>query len=141
MQDPTFRAPLPTPDGNTPARTPMMSDVHLGDWQTAPVVVKGWVYPLTWLALVVLPIAMIAVLFMPQQSSAERFGLFVLYAALFGFQLWINRGIKKGTPAIWTVQMILSILGLVGFPIGTLIHGYILSQWFKPETKAWFGRS
>ncbi|MBV9867085.1 MAG: hypothetical protein JO316_17155 [Abitibacteriaceae bacterium] len=63
------------------------------------------------------------------------------YGLLLAVDIWLNRALKQGTPAAWTVQIVLSALGLCGFPIGTLIHGYILSQWFSPETKAWFGLS
>lgn len=138
MHDPAYRPPIPTPDGNTPPLVPLMN-VNRGDWQTAPPIVKSWVYPLSWLALVVLPLMMISALYM-EVSQTERNIVFLIYAAFFLVVLWINRGIKKGARSVWAVQMILSVVGLLGFPIGTLIHGWILSQWFKPDVKAWFGR-
>ena len=61
------------------------------------------------------------------------------YSLLFPFYIWLLVGLKRGTKAAYYVQMILSIVGLIGFPIGTLINGYILATWFRPETKAWFG--
>ena len=142
MQDPTFRPPIPTPDGNTPPIAPLIN-VSRGDWQTAPLVVKSWAYILTWLGLIFTPIAMVIVFSTSrsQESTSTKLGMFTFYVLLFAFLWWLNRAIKSGKPVAWTVQIILSILGLLAFPLGTLIHGYILSQWFKPETKAWFGHS
>ena len=111
------------------------------DWKSAPPIVKGWAYPLTWLGIIILPLIIIAAIagVGDNQSTFERIAAAGLYSVLLAVDIWLNRALKKGTSAAWTVQMIISILGLCGFPVGTLIHGYILSQWFKPETKAWFG--
>jgi hypothetical protein len=95
------------------------------------------------LAIVVFPILVLVSLMggdSDASSPAERVILAAIYALFFGGAIWLNRALKKGAPAAWVVQIIWSALGLLGFPLGTLIHGYILSQWFKPETKAWFGK-
>jgi hypothetical protein len=121
-----------------------------GDWASAPKIVKGWAYPLTWLGIVVLPIVMGLALFGGGDArTAERIGaaggpqgmvVAIIYGALWAYTIWLNRSLKKGAPAAWAGQIALSALGLLGFPVGTIIHGYILSQWFKPEVKAWFGQ-
>lgn len=128
----------PIPD---PFQTTTALPVIARDWQSAPPIVKGWAYPLTWLGIVVFPLLIIAVLATGgnSQSPAEGIAAAVVYGVFFVVTIWLNRALKKGTAVAWTVQIILSVLGLCGFPVGTLIHGYILSQWFKPETKAWFG--
>jgi hypothetical protein len=110
------------------------------EWRNAPPIVKGWAYPLTWLAIVVFPILIAVVLVNGDLEAAGRLFLGGLYSCLFVLSIWLNRALKRGLSAAWVVQLVMSVLGLLGFPIGTLIHGYILSQWFKPETKAWFGQ-
>jgi len=123
-------------DFNLPPRIP-----ERRDWQSAPKVVTGWAYQLTWLAMVVTAMGVIFVPLADQMSPAEKFVGVLFYAVLLGLNVWLNRALKRGLPAAWRTQVALSTLGLVGFPLGTLIHGYILSQWFKPETKDWFGVS
>lgn len=45
--------PIPTPDGNfSPVPRPE-TIMDRSDWKTAPVIVKGWAYPLTWLLMVI----------------------------------------------------------------------------------------
>lgn len=144
MQPPYSSPPIPTPDGRD--YSPPVSTVR-GDWASAPKIVKGWAYPLTWLGIIVLPFVMAALFFadsnsrLGAESGLERILLLGFYIVLFGFDIWLNRALKAGAPAAWPAQIAASCLGLLGFPLGTLIHGYVLSQWFKPETKAWFGRS
>src|ERR1043165_8488816 len=118
---------------NSPPRVPVPRD-----WQSAPKIVKGWSYQLSWLAIVVAVLGIVLVPLGGQLSPAERLGGVIFYAVLLALYVWLNRALKNGVPAAWTAQMILSILGLIAFPLGTLIHGYILSQWFKPENRAWF---
>ncbi|HEX8236489.1 MAG TPA: hypothetical protein VF600_11070 [Abditibacteriaceae bacterium] len=138
MQTPTNHPPIPTPDGSyVPA--PALSSG--GDWKAAPKIVKNWAYQLTWLAIVLLPIVVIAAVFTSPMPAGEAAGLILFYSVLWAVNIWLNRSLKKGAPAAWVTQIVISVLGLLAFPIGTLIHGYVLSQWFKPETKAWFGRS
>jgi hypothetical protein len=64
--------------------------------------------------------------------------LFV-YALFFPLYIWLLIGLKRGTKAAYYVQLLVAILGLTAFPVGTLINGYILFKWFRPETRAWFG--
>lgn len=147
--------PIPTPDGNIP---PSQNSTPFGsrsDWQNAPSVVRGWAYPLTWLGIVVLPIVGIATLALVGRTGGAGVLMLLFLAALFAANVWLNRNLKKGVAAAWVVQTVLSgfivlssaltLLSRGGNPVGGLIgaaiHAYILSQWFKPETKAWFGRS
>ena len=133
--------PIPTPDGNlSPVQRPDLV-INRSDWKSAPPIVRGWAYPLTWLNIVATPVIMLASFADGNSVSAEKISLSVFLGLLFIFVVWLNRVLKKGAPAAWNGQIVLSIIGLFGFPVGTLINVYILSQWFKPETKAWFGRS
>jgi uncharacterized membrane protein YeaQ/YmgE (transglycosylase-associated protein family) len=141
MQNQPFQQPnqppLPTPDGYLP---PVVSIQTGGDWKSAPKIVKNWAYQLTWVVLFFLTIGLLAGLFSVWESAGEKvFGVVFtgLIAALF---LWLGRALKNGAPAAWTVQIIVSVIGLLFFPFWTLVNIYVLSQWFKPETKAWFGK-
>ncbi len=146
--------PIPTPDGNIP---PSQNSTPFGsrsDWQNAPSVVRGWAYPLTWLGIVVLPIVGIATLALVGRTGGAGVLMLLFLAALFAADVYLNRNFKKGTPAAWIVQIVKSSISIISLPINLLSHGnlipvmigfalhtYILSQWLKPEVKAWFGRS
>ncbi len=138
MESP-HRPPIASPDGNV-VPLPLVPTAR-GDWKTAPKIVRSWAYQLTWLGIVILPFIIFGALFSARSMGSERITIAVLYAILLAVDIWLNRALKKGAAAAWTVQIILSCLGLLAFPLGTAIHAYILSQWFKPETKAWFGQS
>jgi hypothetical protein len=62
-----------------------------------------------------------------------------LYGAFLAIYIWLFGALKQGNPAAWRAQRALAFLGLIGFPLGTIIYIYLLSKWSKPETKAWFG--
>lgn len=80
-------------------------------------------------------------LFMTKGSQGDIGSSVILwiYALFFPLYAWLLFGLKRGLKGAYYTQMIVSIVGLIGFPIGTLINGYILYKWFRPETKAWFG--
>ncbi len=133
--------PIPTPDGNLSPFQPRDGNVVRGDWKTAPDIVRRGTYLLTWLNIVFTPLIILITFAGDKNSMDEKIGVLVLLAIVFVASIWLNRATKKGTPAAWTVQIIFSVIGLLGFPLGTIIHAYVLFNWFKPETKAWFGRS
>jgi hypothetical protein len=135
-----MQSPIPSPDGNVRAPEPVTSNVVRGDWKSTPIVIRGWAYPLTWLYIGLFVLAFIAGL-MSKDSASEKIGGLVIISLILAVFIWLNRALRLGTSAAWTVQLVASVVGLLAFPLGTLIHGYILSQWFKPETKAWFGRN
>lgn len=116
------------------------------EWKNAPPIVKGWAYPLTWLAIIGLSIFLLITWIGGNETRSDPVGdgivkiiTSAIYVFFIVFNIWLNGALKKVTSAAWTLQIINSALGLCGFPIGTLIHAYVLSQWFKPEVKAWFG--
>ncbi len=153
MQDPTSRPPLPTPDGQILPPAPPVYEP--GDWQGAPTIVKGWAYPLTWLGIVLQPFFLIGLFAARSIMGNVVVPLMLFNGALLVTQIYLNRTLKKRVPAAWIVQIALSVVviafqawsiatggarGATGI-IGILIHVYILSQWFKPDVKAWFSRS
>ena len=135
------RPPLPTPDGNVFPPDPVVVNNVRNDWKIAPLVVRGWDYIVTWLALIILPFVMVAGFSDEDSNTGEKIGGLIFVALIFAMFVWLNRALKNGKPAAWTAQIVVSVFGLLGFPLGTAVHAYILSQWFKPETKAWFGKS
>jgi hypothetical protein len=60
------------------------------------------------------------------------FGIIALLHFLVGF------GLLKGQGWARIVAIILAILGLINFPIGTIISIIILIYLFKPDVKAYF---
>ena len=63
-------------------------------------------------------------------------GLFIVIGivdVLIGWGLWAMQGWAR------TVAMVFAIIGLLGFPIGTIISIIILWYLFRPEIKAAFG--
>ena len=134
--------PIPDPFQRLPQLPSMQRD-----WKSAPPIIKGWAYPLTWLSIIIMPLVMLGTFLGAgdergeTMSLSEKIVIVFFYGIFWVLSIWLNRAFKKGVRAAWTVQFVGSILGLCGFPIGTMIHGYILSQWSKPEVKAWFGMS
>lgn len=61
----------------------------------------------------------------------------VFFIPFLVYPILTTRGLKRRNPKAWKGQVFFSVVGLLGFSLGTAIFGYILSQWFKPETKAW----
>jgi hypothetical protein len=78
-------------------------------------------------------------------DSAEEVGritgCIMIIVLAIGLPSWLAQEFRKGNPKAWSVQIAFSALGLLNCPLGTLINGYILSQWFRPDVKVWFGRS
>jgi hypothetical protein len=136
-------SPAPIPD---PFQRPPQMPQTPRDWKNAPSVVRGWAYPLTWLGIIGMAIFIgVSLLGYSDPANAqpapmiERVIEAAVYSVFLAATVWLNYALKKGIAAAWTVQLIFSILGLCGFPLGTAINVYILSQWSKPEVKAWFG--
>ena len=78
----------------------------------------------------------------PQRRARETAQAFLLTLGCFGFAalyIWLLVGLKRRYLAAWRVQAALAVLALLAFPLGTILHALILTRWFKPETKAWFG--
>ncbi|MCZ6697287.1 MAG: hypothetical protein O7A63_12190 [Acidobacteria bacterium] len=62
-------------------------------------------------------------------------GVMVLFSVIYlvcGIGLWKMKSYGR------TMQLVLSFVGLLGFPIGTVVSGLIIWYLFKPEIKAQF---
>ncbi len=53
-------------------------------------------------------------------------GLMVFYTVFAAIAIVVGRGLRKLRSWVRIPAVILSVIGLLGFPIGTLINGYIL---------------
>jgi hypothetical protein len=49
-----------------------------------------------------------------------------VYLVLGALSIFVGRGIRALRPWARTTAIVLSCIGLLGFPVGTVIHGYIL---------------
>jgi hypothetical protein len=50
----------------------------------------------------------------------------ILYTAMGGFAFWVGRGIRRFDKRVRTAAIVLSAVGLLGFPMGTVINGYMM---------------
>ena len=72
------------------------------------------------------------------EIAMVAFGGLVVMA--FGLFLgWVGKSLGEANSLAWRLQMGLSVMGVGGFPVGTIVGVYVLVNWFKPEIKAWFG--
>lgn len=156
------RPPIASPDGNV-GPLPSASIVR-GEWSSAPKIVRFWAYPLTWLGIISHPfmIYLSLVLLKPDSSTPviPRSGK-MHYLLAFVVSICLNYGLKKGAPWAWGGEIALSCFALFNSPLRknlfdvsipsrfrwqsiaamtlvTLIQGYFLFHWLKPETRAWF---
>jgi hypothetical protein len=136
MQEPHYGDPIPSPDGRMAPQNVL--PVDRSDWKSAPRIVRdcGGILPILG---ILFGVIMMGVGFFEGDVGMRIFCV-VFGAFLIALNFWLRGAMRKGLPIAWTVQIILSALGVFSFPLGTIIHGYILFHWFKPETKAWFGQ-
>ena len=127
-------APIPYPEALPESNLPTG-----GNWSTAPIVIRGWSYQLALLSMFA-TILFCVVNGFGNDPLGEKIFVSVVMVFVFAFFFWLRKAIRQGAKGAWVSQIVLSGLGLLAFPLGTLVHGYILSQWFKPEVKAWFGQ-
>lgn len=61
-------------------------------------------------------------------GGADAIGLILglVYVPLGILQFWVGKGLRTLNPKVRTAAIVLSAIGLLGFPIGTLISAYFL---------------
>jgi hypothetical protein len=132
---PTYEAPLPVLAGEP-------NVINHSDFRTAPPAVRD-AKTLTSVATVLY--GMIGLLMLASLLSERRATpiegilvpiFFLAIAIANGIQVHFHR---TGNPTGWRIQIGLSTLALLGFPLLTLINGLLLAKWFRLETKAWYG--
>lgn len=53
-------------------------------------------------------------------------GINAIYVLLTGLQGWVGWGLRKLDSSVRIAGILLGVIGLLGFPIGTIISGYII---------------
>lgn len=64
--------------------------------------------------------------------------IFVISTLLTAFGLAIGIGLLKGKKFAWYAQVTMSVMGLIGFPLWTIINGLILYVFFRQDTRDYF---
>lgn len=84
----------------------------------------------------------------PVLIPADVPGAGAIFAALGGFIVLIGLlyflvgwGLWTGRAWAWTAALVLAIIGLLGFPIGTIISVIILYYLTRPGVKRYFGKA
>ena len=79
------------------------------------------------------------------QSPNFSYGLTFVFAVVLVtsilcllYFLFIGVGLLKGKAIAWYLQIAMSILGLLGFPIFTILNGVILFMFFSPPVRSYF---
>jgi hypothetical protein len=72
-------------------------------------------------------------MFKSSARGVSNAGVGVLFLGLGAVQIWTGLGLRRLQPWARVPSGILSGLGLLGFPIGTLINGYILYLLFSKK--------
>ncbi len=84
---------------------------------------------------------------MTQFSPSPNFsyGITFIFGAIFAvclfffiFFLLIGIGLLKGSKLAWYLQIAMSVLGLLGFPIGTILNALILVFFFQAPVRDYF---
>lgn len=76
---------------------------------------------------IILFIAMLFTVFAPAENEkALMLPIAVFFIAIALLQLWLGASIRKLKSGARIPAIILSVIGLIGFPIGTLISAYFL---------------
>jgi len=61
-----------------------------------------------------------------------------LAACVFTFNFWLARAHYQGKPAAWTAQVTLFLIGLLGFPLFTVLNGILLFLFHKEDVRRWY---
>jgi hypothetical protein len=63
----------------------------------------------------------------------------VLGFAASAYFVFLGIGLLKGWKAAWYGQIVMSVIGLTGFPVGTVLNAVILFLLFRRNTRGYFG--
>ena len=79
----------------------------------------------------------------PQTNLSIGFNIFFILMLIFGiifliFYLLMGIGLLRGKKYAWYFQVALSVVGLLAFPIGTILNGVILIFFFQPGIRSYF---
>lgn len=74
----------------------------------------------------------------PKDIVIIALALWVLVLVIFLFSVWLIIGLGKLNPLARKMQILVSIICLLSFPVGTVLHGIVLYYMFTKETKQAF---
>jgi hypothetical protein len=97
----------------------------------------GLLYLLGGLLASIAAIGMLAAAFFSERSGL-LLGLSAIYLAIGALSLFAGKGLRDLQPWARTTSIVLSSIGLLGFPVGTLINGYILYLMLSAKGKRIF---
>lgn len=80
---------------------------------------------------------------LPQLTSAAGAGvvlvsIFLLALALVFYNLFVGIALLKAKKIAWFLQVAASIVGLLGFPVWTILNGIILFLFFQKPVRDYF---
>lgn len=103
----------------------------------------GSLYYLGGVVLALSALGMLFASFAPAKSDASGPALGATVAVLCGIlsalQFWVGRGLRGLKPRVVMPATIFSVIGLLSFPIGTIINIYVLSLLHGAKGKVVFG--
>ena len=79
----------------------------------------------------------------PQVNLSVGFNVFFILMLVFGviflvFYLLVGLGLLRGKKYAWYFQVTLSVVGLLAFPIGTILNAVILIFFFQSGIRGYF---
>jgi E3 ubiquitin-protein ligase DOA10 len=80
-----------------------------------------------------------------QQGVSATLGLNLIFgillglgAAFTGFYIFVGTALLKGKRIVWYLQVVLSLFGLLGYPLGTVLNLIILIFFFQRSVRTFF---
>ncbi len=87
---------------------------------------------ISWLYLVIIAMIVVLMVSRPNEIDLAVIAPLIIMSAIFLAHHITARGARQSKPWARTSSIIISVLLLVGFPIGTLIGIYLLSNTWRP---------
>lgn len=87
---------------------------------------------LSWLYLVIIALLVVLMVSQPDAIGPATVGPLILMSALFLAHHMTARGARQSRPWARRCSIVISVLLLLGFPIGTLIGVYLLCNTWRP---------
>ena len=85
-----------------------------------------YLFGATFMVIFAISLIAISLLGTGEPSVGLGLGIVAFYGVLAALSIYLGIGLRKLSPKIRTGVTILSVIGLLGFPLGTLINAYIL---------------
>lgn len=70
---------------------------------------------------------------------AILFAVLCLTLTLAACFVFVGIGLLRGSKVAWYAQIVLSVVGLLGFPVYTILNACLLVLLFRPATRDYFG--